>query len=128
PLWIFRLYFGWRLTKPTKTETRSPPLGIRDYLVGTAIAAVAVSFARLAVPLSWDAKDYWPGWALFLGVAGVTSLASVPPAMLLIFRLSNWRIGYCLLVAYGIVGGLINLSAFMTFDKSFRNDVLSGTA
>jgi hypothetical protein len=123
PLWFFRLYLGWRLHKIELPESTGRPLSIRDYLIGTAIAALAVTFARLAPPESWDLTDYWPGWLLFFGIAGALSLAFVVPAILLMFCVSDWRIGYCLVIAYGLVTGGVFLGMVLYFDENFRGNI-----
>jgi hypothetical protein len=105
PLWPLRVYFGWRLVDVDANVVADRPLSIRDYMVGTAIVAASVTAARLAQNTERISnEDYWAGWSIFFAIASGISLISVAPAVLLIFRFRDWKLGWALLVIYGTTG------------------------
>ena len=112
PLWFFRLYLGWRLIRADTSGNVPRHLSIRDYLTGTAIAAFSITCARLALKPDDIDPDYWAGWSVFFASAAGISLASVVPAMLLMFRCRQWAFGLGMLVFYGaaavfLISGLL---------------------
>jgi hypothetical protein len=120
PLWFFRVYLGWRLVRTEAADSHERPLSIGDYLIGTAIAAVCITLAQIAPQPAWVDAEFWPRWAIvFASVAGV-SLVSVIPAMVVMFRFRNWLLGLLLLVAYGLVAGIVTVSIFIAFDPGMR--------
>jgi len=106
PLWFARGYLGWRLTRSNRSDESTRPLSIADYLIGTAVAAVSVTFARLAPPSNWIIPSYWPIWAVVFACVAAASLLGVIPAVVLIFRWRDWRIGFCVFLLYGTVTGV----------------------
>jgi hypothetical protein len=98
PLWFFRAYRGWRLVS-LEENVREPPLAIRDYMLGTALVALSITFARVAVQPKDLKIEYWGVWGIFFGIAGILSLASVIPALWLILRF-EWRLGLIGLMLY----------------------------
>lgn len=110
PLWFARGYLGWRLTRSDGSETAARPLSIGDYFVGTAVTAVSVTCAQLGRPSQWVVPAYWPVWAIVFACVAAASVLGVIPAMLLIFRWRDWRIGFCLLVLYGTGVGVMTVS------------------
>jgi len=116
PLWFFRLYLGWQLHTPAASQTPVRPLSIQDYLVGTGIAAASLTLARLAPPSKmWVHENYWQNWASFFAVAAAISAFSVAPALLLLFRLRRWQLGYGLLALYGSIGGAVVIGLIIRF-------------
>jgi uncharacterized membrane protein len=116
PLWFARCYSGWRLTNSNLAATTARPLSIRDYLVGTAVVALSITFARLARPASWPLQDYWPGWAIVFACFAGGGLLGVVPAMFLVFRLQNAWLGIGLLLPYGAIVGAIVVGIDFAFD------------
>jgi hypothetical protein len=120
PLWFFRVYLGWRFVKADRAEREARPLSIGDYFSGTAIAAVCIALAQVAPQPGWIDAGFWPRWGIvFASVAGV-SLACVIPALLLMFRCRDWRVGLSLLIAYGLLAGIVTVSIFIAFDPGIR--------
>jgi hypothetical protein len=107
PLWFARSYSGWRLVNRETGPPRRSPLSIRDYLVGTAIAAISITFARLARPVSFSPDNYWAGWSIAFVFFACGGLLAIVPAMLLIFRVRNWRLGFGLLILYSLIFGIV---------------------
>jgi hypothetical protein len=112
PLWFFRLYLGWRLIRADTSGNLPRHLSIRDYLTGTAIAAFSITCARLALKPSEIDPDYWAGWSMFIASAAGISLASVVPAILLMFRCRHWAFGMAMLDLYSgaaifLISGLL---------------------
>jgi len=112
PLWFARGYLGWRLT-PFAMESAPRPLSIRDYLAGTAVAAISVGCASIAAPPQWQTATFWLAWAIFFAAVAVISLLSIIPAMLLMFRSRDCRIGFCLLLLYGTLAGAITVTIIL---------------
>jgi hypothetical protein len=112
PLWFARGYLGWRLT-PFAMKNAPRPLSIRDYLAGTAVAAISVGCARMAAPPQWQTASFWLAWTIFFAAVAAISLLSVVPAMLLMFRSRDCRIGFCLLLLYGTVAGAITVTIIL---------------
>jgi hypothetical protein len=103
PLWFARTYLGWRLIAQQPGTLVSQPFSIRDYFVGTAVAAISITFARLARPASWPVENYWPGWAIVFCVLAGGSLLANLPAMFFIFRVPNAWLGFALLSLYAFM-------------------------
>jgi len=118
PLWFFRVYLGWRLMSAEWPCRAVQWLTIRDYLVGTAIVAVALACARLAP--GWEDSSYWPNWSMFIASAIGASFISIIPAMLLVFRCRDWRLAIAAIVAYGMFAGLATIGVIAIVDPSFR--------
>jgi hypothetical protein len=93
PLWPLKLFCGWSVVKWDVERDDAPvgeanrPLAIRDYLIGTAIVAVAFTCARVA-PRHMP-SNYWIVWLIFAASVAGTSLISIVPAMLLMLRRTN---------------------------------------
>ena len=89
PLWLARACFGWRLARgedPIR-QSGTGTFGIRDILIATAVLALALSAARLAVPdeVSSDDEFLLPLAIAALVVAGV-SLLTTPPVVVATLR------------------------------------------
>jgi hypothetical protein len=106
PLWFARSYFGWRLVHQAAETAPRAHLSIRDYFVGTAIAAVSIAFARLGRPPSVSPETYWAGWSIGVLCSAAGGLLGVLPGMLLIFRLRFGWLGFALFVLYGLAVSL----------------------
>jgi hypothetical protein len=128
PLWFFRLYLGWRVCDSKAQPRPMRALSIRDYMLGTAMVALAITAARLAPPKNWNRDDYWPVWAVFIAIVAGISLIAVAPALFLMFRCSRWWVGYCLLLLYGLFGGLAMLAFVVIVDEDFRQRVFTASA
>jgi hypothetical protein len=127
PLWLFRLYLGWRIHDATVFSAPPQALSIRDYMLGTGMVALAITAARLARPEDWNLTDadYWPAWALFIGVVGAASLLSVPLASYLVLRVSRWWLGYGLLLLYGLGTAFVTMGVLAIFVPDFRQELRS---
>jgi hypothetical protein len=110
PLWFSRNYLGWRLTRSNQSNESARPLSIGDYLMGTAVTAVSVTFARMAPPSNWIFPGYWAVWAIVFACVAAASLLGVLPAMVLLLRWRNWPIGYCVFLLYGTVAGVTTVA------------------
>jgi hypothetical protein len=106
PLWLFRLYRGWQFVDEAGPDWTGRPLSIRDYMIGMGIVALSLTSARLAISHQSD-NEYWAGWSVLFACAAGISLASVIPAVLLMFRFRDWRVGLVILVVYGTVAAAV---------------------
>jgi hypothetical protein len=128
PLWFARCYSRWCLTNSNLAATMARPLSIRDYLIGTAVVALSITFARLARPASWPVQDYWPGWAIVFACFAGSGLLSVLPVMFLIFRFQNAWVGMGMLLPYGVIVGAILVGIDCAFDlTTFPFRIFLGT-
>jgi hypothetical protein len=127
PLWFFRLYRGWRLVL-SENDKREPPLSIRDYMLGTAIVALSVTFARLAVQAKDLNVEYWEVWSIFFGIAAILSLASVIPALPLMFRF-DWRFGMMGLMLYAaiVAGSFLAITEYFSVSPISPFNIWSAT-
>jgi hypothetical protein len=125
PLWFFRVYLGWSLREPRATPMPAQPLSIRDFLLGTGIAALSVTLARVAPRLDRSHSDYWRDWGVFFAIAVAISLFSIAPAMLLMFRCRDWKLGYGLLVLYSLIGALLTIGTIAVYDENFSLRLLT---
>ena len=93
PLWIARLYFGWRLVDECADPSPARPLAIRDLMLGTLVVAVSLAAARLAEGMLHENSDGWLFWAIVgPSLAGI-SLVSVLPVAVWLLRLRDLSIG-----------------------------------
>jgi len=102
-LWCARCYFGWLVVHRTNEISNNSQLSIRDYFVGTAIVAISVTFVRLGRPTNVQPNDYWAVWSVAFLCFAAGGLLGVVPAMLLIFRVRDWRLGLAMFMLYGLV-------------------------
>jgi cytochrome b561 len=94
PLWVLRLYFGWRVESIDAAKPQPElPLAIRDLMVGTFLVAVSLGFARLA---SSGRIQFWPvAWLMVVGGLSALAIFSLLPFGL--FALRKIRPGRCFL-------------------------------
>ena len=82
PLWLARVCGGWRILHRADLSRQSGArtFGIRDILVATAVVALALSAARLAVPDSVSSDDEFllPLAIAVLAAAGISMLTTLP--------------------------------------------------
>jgi hypothetical protein len=125
PLWPLRLYFGWSLVKLDSKSAgdANRPLGIRDFLIGTAVVAVAIAVAREAPKRMGD--DFWIGWIIFAASVAGTSLLSVVPAMLFMLRRQSFRRGAVMMFIYTVGAAVVTLVVSAVFDASVRRQLSS---
>jgi hypothetical protein len=93
--WLLRIYLGWRIQLPaTRSDSAVERLSIRDLLVGTVLAAIAVAAARAGRPEDTTNGDYWLGWLGVGGGVGVFVVVAVVPMVYftLGMRNANWGI------------------------------------
>jgi hypothetical protein len=93
PLWIARLYFGWRLVDRCADPAPERPLAIRDFLVGMVVVAVSLAGARLAEEMLLHSTEGWLLWAAFVPSLAGISLVSVLPVAVWLLRLRDLSIG-----------------------------------
>jgi len=114
PLWLLRIYAGWRLVRadqalrPSQTQ-----MTISSLLGGTAV--VAISFAALRSMYDQPADytpPFWLAWLIGGSITAAASLMLIAPTIALVLRPSDWRIAafgptfYWLLLAAPAVVGL----------------------
>jgi hypothetical protein len=107
PLWLLRCYFGWEIIASANQKNGSQPrqaLSIADIVVGTALAAVAVSAARFTSnePTYPRAHD-WQGWCAAVGIIAGISLASLPPIVFCTLWFRRVQTGLWILSGYTLI-------------------------
>jgi hypothetical protein len=93
PLWITRLYFGWRLVDACADPAPVRPLAIRDLMLGTVIVAVSLASARLAEEMLRHSSEGWLLWAILVPSLAGISLVSVLPVAVWLLRMRDLSIG-----------------------------------
>jgi hypothetical protein len=93
PLWIARLYFGWRLVDECADPAPARPLAIRDFMFGTVIVAVSLAAARLAEEMLRHSSEGWLMWAVLVPSLAGISLVSVLPVAVWLLRMRDLSIG-----------------------------------
>jgi hypothetical protein len=90
-LWFAKIYLGWRIegetddslaASPTQgisttaclEKERTPPLAIRDMILGTIIVAVCLAAVRMSRPASLTDLGFWQMWGVIGGLAALASL------------------------------------------------------
>jgi hypothetical protein len=106
--WLLRIYLGWRILLPGATQgSLSERLSIRDLLVGTVVAALAVAAARAGRPEEVANGEYWLGWiGVGIGTVIFTVVAIVPQVYFVLgMRSVRWAIGGVVLLSAIVAGG-----------------------
>ena len=96
PQWMARFYLGWRLDPPGNRGGESlPGLSIRDLLVGTVVAALTITAARLSPAAPGLQNDFWLAWAIATPILASISALVMLPLLVLIFRCrARWALLY----------------------------------
>jgi len=84
PLWALRLWFGWEVAKADATSVGSyaRPVTIKDLVLGTAAASVAMALVRLGsllVPIPSEGAQMLMGASFLAASAAGVSLLTLPP-------------------------------------------------
>jgi hypothetical protein len=118
PMWLFRLYFGWRIERPGDPWTGARRrLAISDFVVGTILVAVTMAIVRLGKPAGTEETDYFFGWSIGFAAAALISLACVMPIVYL--TLGVRRAAWGAVGVAGMIAGAIAVSstALMTLTR-----------
>lgn len=112
PQWLARFYLGWSLAAPAVQGAVSAPrkMSIRDFMIGTVIAALTVAPMRLSVEDPADITTaFWAGWAIAAAILAVLSAVVNLPLLFLVLRVRNsfWALGFTFLGIPTIVGTFI---------------------
>jgi len=109
PMWLFRLYFGWRIERPGDPWAGARrQLGISDFVVGTILVAVTMTFVRLGKPSTANEASYFLGWSIGFGAAALISLTCVMP--IIYFTLGVRRTWWGAAGVAGMIAGAIVVS------------------
>jgi hypothetical protein len=73
PLWVARLFFGWRVVSTANSDKTGDKLSIRDFLVGMTVVGAALALARLGK--DWQPHPEWAQWVR-LGIAVAIAAAA----------------------------------------------------
>ena len=106
PLWLLRCYFGWEIIASTNQNGSQPrqALSIADIVVGTSLAAVAVSAARFTSnDPNYPSADDWRGWGAAIGIIAGISLASLPPIVFCTLWFRRLQTGLWILSGYILI-------------------------
>lgn len=91
PLWLMRLFFGWRIVVSENSGTADEKLSIRDFLVGMSVVGVALASARLAMAIGppQQESDYWLPLGIAVGIAAAAGLFLELPIVWFTFRFQS---------------------------------------
>jgi hypothetical protein len=111
PQWLMRFYFGWTIIDPGTGASGLPErkMSIRDFLVGTAVAALTVAPMRLAVENPRDiTPGFWAGWAIAVAIlATVSAFVSLPLLYLILRGRSFLRVLIYVFLGSPAIGGTV---------------------
>jgi len=110
PLWLVRLFFGWRIVPRDDLNLANERLSIRDFLVGMAVVGVALASARLAMAIGKPPEEwqYWLALGIAVAAAAAAGLFLELPLLWFTFRFRSYlpsgiAVGATMLVAWVIL-------------------------
>ncbi len=114
PLWLARTCFGWRVARGGDPSRPSggATFALRDIFIATAVVALALSAARLAVPDSVSSDDEFllPLAITVLAAAGISLLTTLPAVVATLRARRIWlALPAALLLDVMIVVGFIEI-------------------
>jgi hypothetical protein len=79
PLWVAKLFFGWRIVLSVNSDKTGNSLSIRDFLIGMAVVGAALALARLAKGFQPHPEwAYWMRLGVGVAIAAVAGLLVLP--------------------------------------------------
>ena len=103
--WLLRVYWGWTIQpRGASAQAVAARLSIRDLLLATVMAALAVGAARASQPESAPRGEYWLAWLLTGIGVGVFVLLTLVPTVYCTLRMRSplWA-GGCLVFISAII-------------------------
>lgn len=88
PLWVFRVFLGYRFGRDTDSCLAERKLAIRDFLLATALVALALAAARGAAYILED-SEFWVGLGVAIVALVSASAILVLPSVWFALRLAN---------------------------------------
>jgi hypothetical protein len=107
PLWLLRLYFGWRAVHRSTTTTSDTPLSIRDILMGTAITAVSLSLVRFSATWGQEVDaGFWLAWGIAALCLSAIGLLVISPLVLTTLYFRSTLVALVSSATYAVIAGL----------------------
>jgi MFS family permease len=130
-LWFAKIYLGWQIEGETDAplpeprdqgtpniaspeQERTPPLAIRDMILGTLIVAVCLSAVRMSRPASLTDLGYWQLCAIIGGIAAVASLLILAIVYLTLAPRHVWLVVVLLAVLAAVLASLATVLVIAT--------------
>jgi hypothetical protein len=123
PLWIARIYFGWRFVQPLPTDPAAAPaspsegkLSLRDLFITTALISVVLGLGRLIAtsPRVSSGADLWIPLALAALASTVISLITTLPLLRILSLPHSLPVCLVLATGYTLLAGGIVVSLLVT--------------
>jgi hypothetical protein len=123
PLWIARIYFGWRFEQPLPTDPATAPaspsegkLSLRDLFITTALISVVLGLGRLIAtsPRVSSGADLWIPLALAALASTVISLITTLPLLRILSLPHSLPVCLVLATGYTLLAGGIAVSLLLT--------------
>jgi hypothetical protein len=123
PLWIARIYFGWRFVQPLPTDPAAAPtspsegkLSLRDLFITTALISVVLGLGRLIAtsPRVSSGADLWIPLALAALASTVISLITTLPLLRIMSLPHSLPVCLALAIGYTLLAGGIVVSLLLT--------------
>ena len=125
PLWMLKLYFGWRLELPNKPLSAGGPKphSIRDILMGTLVTALSIAAVRFVVDSRQDLDlDFWAAWGIGVACLAGASLLVLAPLMMLILRVNRPAVAFGSAAGYAVAAGTLVTVLWTALHPGILND------
>jgi hypothetical protein len=122
PMWLFRFYLHWRIEPPGHRRAVVQRLSIRDFLIGTILAAVTMALVRLGKPWTMDESEYWAAWSIASAAIAGNSLICVLPIIYLTLGVRRPAWGAAGVLAMIVAAASVGSWVSIRFDPAGPSD------
>lgn len=125
PLWMLKLYFGWRIELANAPVPDSNPksLSIRDILFGTLVTALAIAAVRFVVSSQSDLDlNFWAAWGIGITFLAGASLLVLAPLMMLILRVDRPAVAFGAAAGYAVTAGIVATITWVAVEPGILKD------